>query len=194
MSSTENVLKQGESLTFAAANIDGAFSNVTFTSTHPSLVSVSNSGVVTVLQNPSKVIRVSVSAKDEFDIYLAGITLYVIPSSMNKADVFSSTTTYSLSKSFLKLNETSQLVVNSGLGPHQGITYESKTPSLLTVNSTGLITCVGTVTVADPVRITARDASGTLVKLVMVTVLPQSANISKLSAVPTVTVTINESP
>lgn len=188
--SAKKILKVNETTYFGAGTSFGVNENVTFRSSKPHLVSVTNSGQVTVIAQPSKLEHVAITAEDQYGIPLGSQVIYVVPNSFNK-DTVTKTASYTITEKFLKLNEVSQFIVDAGQGPHVGVTYGTSTTDLITIDSSGQITCVKALNVPKQVMVYGRDEFGFILNSAAVVVLPSGADKTKLNVIPTITVNID---
>lgn len=184
---TAVVLKQNETLQMYAQNpIQGA--TVSYTSSKPSVASISNSGLITVLTNPTAPEVIYFFAKDEYGLTLGNAVVYAIPQSMAKSAVTVAAEGF-LSVKYLKNGEGSVFSVNKGQGAHVGVTYESSNPSLVSISGSGIVTALSAVTEPTAVFLTSKDSvTGIVLTTATVTVVPEAVNIANIKTNATITV------
>lgn len=185
MSKEKKILKFGETTNFGAGSTFGVNQNVTFRSTRPDIATVNNSGRVEVISAPSKVERIAITAVDSFGIPLGSQIIYVIPTALNKNNVFRRAG-FTLTEKYLKPEEISQFTVD-----YEGVIYSTSTTNLVTINSTGLVTCVANLDTAKQVMLYGKDVDGFVLASTPVVILPTNANKEKLTVKPVITVNIN---
>ena len=122
LSNSQITLKEGERFALTAFNYG---SSVSWQSTDPSIATVSSSGVVKAVAPGTTTIWARGSGSVKCDVRVQKKIMTISPSSL-----------------ILNIGESAKLVVSDN-SPHSSVSWDSSSPSVATVSSTGIVTAVG---------------------------------------------------